>query len=230
MAAETTRIKDISTTATTAAADDYVLLDGATNGTRKGLASNLITAAAPSVANTGLSGWYNQQGSSVVETPAALMVSAPAGNTSSITGVVGAVSSGATVTALCAMGRRQITGYPSLAFGFTDGTRFHGFLLYWDPEVCRYKICIARWSDSATQLSSGDVTDYIDYPGCIWLRYRRAGGMVYWEISANGASWCPIYTEPESGLYLDAYTTVLFGARPTGSIALDVVLHSLVVG
>ena len=45
MAAETTRVKDIPTTATTAAADDYVLLDGATNGTRKGLASNLITAA-----------------------------------------------------------------------------------------------------------------------------------------------------------------------------------------
>ena len=46
MAAETTRVKDIPTTATTAAADDYVLLDGATNGTRKGLASNLITPAA----------------------------------------------------------------------------------------------------------------------------------------------------------------------------------------
>ena len=46
MAAETTRVKDIPTTATTAAADDYVLLDGATNGTRKGLASNLITATA----------------------------------------------------------------------------------------------------------------------------------------------------------------------------------------
>ena len=46
MAAETTRVKDIPTTATTAAADDYVLLDGATNGTRKGLASNLITASA----------------------------------------------------------------------------------------------------------------------------------------------------------------------------------------
>ena len=45
MAAETTRVKDIPTTATTAAADDYVLLDGATNGTRKGLASNLITPA-----------------------------------------------------------------------------------------------------------------------------------------------------------------------------------------
>ena len=43
-AIETTRVKDIPTTATTAAADDYVLLDGATNGTRKGLASNLITA------------------------------------------------------------------------------------------------------------------------------------------------------------------------------------------
>ena len=46
MAAETTRVKDIPTTATTAAADDYVLLDGATSGTRKGLASNLITASA----------------------------------------------------------------------------------------------------------------------------------------------------------------------------------------
>ena len=46
MAAETTRVKDIPTTATTAAADDYVLLDGATNGTRKGLASNLITPSA----------------------------------------------------------------------------------------------------------------------------------------------------------------------------------------
>ena len=50
MAAETTRVKDIPTTATTAAADDYVLLDGATNGTRKGLASNLITATAAAVA------------------------------------------------------------------------------------------------------------------------------------------------------------------------------------
>ena len=50
MAAETTRVKDIPTTATTAAADDYVLLDGATNGTRKGLASNLITPAAHNAA------------------------------------------------------------------------------------------------------------------------------------------------------------------------------------
>ena len=51
MAAETTRVKDIPTTATTAAADDYVLLDGATNGTRKGLASNLITPAASTAAH-----------------------------------------------------------------------------------------------------------------------------------------------------------------------------------
>lgn len=50
MAAETTRVKDIPTTATTAAADDYVLLDGATNGTRKGLASNLITPDAATTA------------------------------------------------------------------------------------------------------------------------------------------------------------------------------------
>ena len=49
-AIETIRIKDIPTTATTAAADDYVLLDGATNGTRKGLASNLITSAAATAA------------------------------------------------------------------------------------------------------------------------------------------------------------------------------------
>lgn len=45
MAAETTRVKDIPTTATTAAADDYVVIDGATNKVRKGLASNLITPA-----------------------------------------------------------------------------------------------------------------------------------------------------------------------------------------
>ena len=45
MAAETIRIKDIPTTATTAAADDYVVIDGATNKVRKGLASNLITPA-----------------------------------------------------------------------------------------------------------------------------------------------------------------------------------------
>ncbi|MEN6534101.1 MAG: hypothetical protein ABFD89_10595, partial [Bryobacteraceae bacterium] len=40
------RIKDIPTTATTAAADDYIVIDGATNKVRKGLASNLITATA----------------------------------------------------------------------------------------------------------------------------------------------------------------------------------------
>ena len=56
MAAETTRIKDIPTTATTAAADDYVLLDGATNGTRKGLASNLITPAAADITDASASG------------------------------------------------------------------------------------------------------------------------------------------------------------------------------
>jgi len=44
-AIETIRIKDIPTTATTAAADDYVVIDGATNKVRKGLASNLITPA-----------------------------------------------------------------------------------------------------------------------------------------------------------------------------------------
>ena len=44
-AIETIRIKDIQTTATTAAADDYVVIDGATNKVRKGLASNLITPA-----------------------------------------------------------------------------------------------------------------------------------------------------------------------------------------
>lgn len=37
----TTRIKDISTTATQAASDDYLALDGTTNGTRKILASNV---------------------------------------------------------------------------------------------------------------------------------------------------------------------------------------------
>ena len=56
MAAETTRVKDIPTTATTAAADDYVLLDGATNGTRKGLASNLITPAAAATAAAAVAG------------------------------------------------------------------------------------------------------------------------------------------------------------------------------
>ena len=45
-AIETIRIKDIQTTATTAAADDYIVIDGATNKVRKGLASNLITATA----------------------------------------------------------------------------------------------------------------------------------------------------------------------------------------
>ena len=50
MAAETTRVKDIPTTATTAAADDYVLLDGATNGTSKGLAFNLISPASAAAA------------------------------------------------------------------------------------------------------------------------------------------------------------------------------------
>ena len=45
-AIETIRIKDILTTATTAAADDYIVIDGATNKVRKGLASNLITPAA----------------------------------------------------------------------------------------------------------------------------------------------------------------------------------------
>ena len=37
----TTRIKDISTTATQAASDDYLALDGMTNGTRKILAGDL---------------------------------------------------------------------------------------------------------------------------------------------------------------------------------------------
>lgn len=37
----TTRIKDISTTATQAASDDYLALDGTTNGTRKILAGDL---------------------------------------------------------------------------------------------------------------------------------------------------------------------------------------------
>lgn len=37
----TTRIKDISTTALAAATDDYIVLDGSTNGTRKILASDI---------------------------------------------------------------------------------------------------------------------------------------------------------------------------------------------
>lgn len=36
-----TRIKDISTTASAAANDDYLAIDGSTNGTRKILTSNL---------------------------------------------------------------------------------------------------------------------------------------------------------------------------------------------
>lgn len=38
-----TRIKDIGTTTTTVAADDYVALDGATNGSRKILASSAVS-------------------------------------------------------------------------------------------------------------------------------------------------------------------------------------------
>ena len=37
----TTRIKDLTTTPSSAANDDYIALDGATNGTRKILASNI---------------------------------------------------------------------------------------------------------------------------------------------------------------------------------------------
>lgn len=36
------RIKDIETTATAASSDDYVAIDGTTNGTRKILASDVI--------------------------------------------------------------------------------------------------------------------------------------------------------------------------------------------
>ncbi len=39
----TTRIKDLTTTVTTVANDDYVAVDGLTNGTRKKLANSLVT-------------------------------------------------------------------------------------------------------------------------------------------------------------------------------------------
>ncbi len=47
----TTRIKDLSTTTTSAASDDYVALDGLTNGTRKMLGSKLVAAVASTTDN-----------------------------------------------------------------------------------------------------------------------------------------------------------------------------------
>ena len=55
MATTTTRIKDIPTTATTAAPDDYFMVDGATNGTRK-YAHNSDAAAHLSIQRRTLTG------------------------------------------------------------------------------------------------------------------------------------------------------------------------------
>ena len=55
MATTTTRIKDIPTTATTAASDDYFMVDGATNGTRK-YAHNRDAAAHLNIQRRTLSG------------------------------------------------------------------------------------------------------------------------------------------------------------------------------
>lgn len=51
-----TRIKDAATTATSAATDDYLLIDGATNGSRKILASNVGGTALRLITETVTSG------------------------------------------------------------------------------------------------------------------------------------------------------------------------------
>ena len=55
MATTTTRVKDIPTTATTAASDDYFMVDGATNGTRK-YAHNTDSVAHLNIVRRTLSG------------------------------------------------------------------------------------------------------------------------------------------------------------------------------
>lgn len=59
------RIKDISTTAASAANDDYLVIDGTTNGTRKIAASNIgetihdfTSSLTPSIDSRGVSGNY----------------------------------------------------------------------------------------------------------------------------------------------------------------------------
>ena len=46
-----TRIKDISTTATSAASDDYLAMDGSTNGTRKIKPASINTTYAISISS-----------------------------------------------------------------------------------------------------------------------------------------------------------------------------------
>ena len=206
---------------------DGVELTG--GGGMRGLFSGLLSVAAPSRSNTGLTGWYNQQSSTALELPHALMVSSTAA-VSGLSGITGTVASGATITALVSLGRSQTTSYPSLMFGFVDGDQFNGLALYWNSTNGRMVASVTRYSTPTTQVAATTEADYLDSSGPLWLRIRRDSTTMYWECSSTGASWRLVYSEPLSGLYLAAYTTMMFGTSVSGAAPLDAVLHSLTVG
>lgn len=203
-------------------------LGGGGGGGSRGLFSGLLSAAAPTRSSTGLTGWYHQQASTVVELPHALVVSSP-GTVSGLSGITGTVPAGATVMALASLGRYQTTYYPSLMLGFVKGEKFNGLALYWNPTECRTVASVTRYSNATTQVVATTEADYLDYSGHLWLRIRRDTTTLYWECSSQGASWRVVHSEPLSGLYLSTYTTLMFGTSVSGAAAFDAVLHSLTV-
>lgn len=127
------RIKDIVTTATEPAADDYVAMDGATNGTRKILGLNLRPVTL-SGSNTFLSGASVTFAAGSTLTISGVLSGTPTGGTlnlSSVTVTLGSVSatsfdlSGATITGTIGVtngGTGRATGttaYALLATGTT---------------------------------------------------------------------------------------------------------------
>lgn len=136
------RIKDITTTATSTANDDYLAMDGSTNGTRKILADAF--ALSSSLATVATTGDYDD----LTDTPSLATV-ATSGSYSDLT------NKPSLATVATSGAYSDLTGKPSLATVATSGSYSD---LTNKPTIKTYTISIASNVITLTDSSGGTST------------------------------------------------------------------------
>lgn len=102
--------------------------------------------------------------------------------------------------------------YYGTAFGFSDGTKFHLFVLHHNSANLEQQ----TWSNSTTRVSATTLanTQQPSFNGIgFWLGMRHDASNVFFEFSADGVNFATIFTVSKASGYLGSsgYTSAFVG-------------------